>query len=94
MNAGTIISTVADETWFSRRTADHRYVHPTVHALPRQRRTRREKRGVARRRVETRTEATYNQHRAPPWSSGQDACLSRRRSPVRSRLGVLEKSPA
>jgi hypothetical protein len=25
----------------------------------------------------------------PPWSSGQDACLSRRRSPVRIRLGVL-----
>jgi hypothetical protein len=26
---------------------------------------------------------------APPWSSGQDACLSRRRSPVRIRLGVF-----
>ena len=28
----------------------------------------------------------------PPWSSGQDACLSRRRSPVRIRLGVLAGS--
>ena len=31
---------------------------------------------------------TMAQH-LPPWSSGQDACLSRRRSPVRIRLGVL-----
>lgn len=35
MNAGTIISTVAGDEWLSTRTAEHRYSHPTVRALPR-----------------------------------------------------------